>query len=275
MEIKDLLSQTSKLPNVPEVVRQLVKELNNPNANYSHIVKKVSEDQTLSLKILRLANSAHFGLSRKVSSIDEATVILGMERLKTLVIASGFSNSVKGAEGLDIKKFWSESFRVATLARWFATRSDEVDPDIAFTAGIIHNIGRLLLHLAQPNHAKAIQILIEESKVSRSKAEIEYLGFTTQEAGQALLDLWHFPTDLGIAVKQHKNPLTFDNPLPLSAVLHLAGYINSSIREKRDEENVKESYPIDVTLIAGINPETIDQLGEALTLESGLDDLTA
>lgn len=226
MEIKELLSQTSKLPNVPEVVRYLIQALNNPNADYSSIAKKVSEDQTLSLKILRLVNSAHFGLSRKVSSIDEATIMLGMGRLKTLVIASGFSNSASNVEGLDIKKFWSESFRVATLARWFASKSDNVDPDIAFTAGIIHNIGRLLLHLAQPNRAKAIQTLIEESNVSRSEAEIERLGFTSQEAGKALLDMWSFPAELGEAVKQHKKPLSHDDTLPLSAVLHLACYIN-------------------------------------------------
>lgn len=274
MEIKELLSQTSKLPNVPEVVRYLIQALNDPNADYSNIAKKVSEDQTLSLKILRLVNSAHFGLSRKVSSIDEATIMLGMSRLKTLVIASGFSNSASNVEGLDIKKFWSESFRVATLARWFASKSDSVDPDIAFTAGIIHNIGRLLLHLAQPNRAKAIQTLIDESNVSRSEAEIERLGFTSQEAGKALLDMWSFPAELGEAVKQHKKPLSHDDTLPLSAILHLACYINASIREARDEESVKESYPTAVATVAGIPPDIIDQLGEALTMESGLDGLT-
>ncbi len=274
MEIKELLSQTGKLPNVPEVVRYLIQALNNPNADYSSIAKKVSEDQTLSLKILRLVNSAHFGLSRKVSSIDEATIMLGMSRLKTLVIASGFSNSANNVEGLDIKKFWSESFRVATLARWFASKSDNVDPDIAFTAGIIHNIGRLLLHLAQPNRAKAIQTLIDESNVSRSEAEIERLGFTSQEAGKALLDMWSFPTELGKAVKQHKKPLSHDDTLPLSAVLHLACYINASIREARDEESVKESYPTAVATVAGISPDTINQLGDALIMESGLDGLT-
>lgn len=274
MQIKDLLNQTSKLPNVPEVVRQLIQALNDPNANYSDISQKVSEDQTLSLKILRLVNSAHFGLSRKVSSIDEATVMLGMGRLKTLVIASGFSNSVTEVEGLDTKKFWSESFRVATLARWFAAKTDNVDPDIAFTTGIIHNIGRLLLHLAQPNRAKAIQTLIEESNVSRSAAEIERLGFTTQEAGKALLDMWSFPAELGNAVAQHKNPITHEDPSALAAVLNLACYINASVREKRDEESVKESYPTDIAALAGVSPDTINQLAEALTLESGLDGLT-
>lgn len=273
MEIKELLSQTSKLPNVSEVVRYLIQALNNPSADYSKIAQKVSEDQTLSLKILRLVNSAHFGLSRKVSSIDEATIMLGMGRLKTLVIASGFSNSATNVEGLDIKKFWAESFRIATLARWFASKSDNVDPDVAFTAGIIHNIGRLLLHLAQPNRAKAIQTLIEESKVSRSKAEIERLGFTSQEAGKALLDMWSFPAELGEAVKQHKKPLSYDNALPLSAILNLACYINAAAREERNEESVKESYPTDIATLGGVAPEVINQLGEALALESGLDGL--
>jgi HD-like signal output (HDOD) protein len=273
MEIQDLLSQTSKLPNVPDVVRELVIALNNPNANYSDISKKVSQDQTLSLKILRLVNSAHFGLSRKVSSIDEATVMLGMQRLKTLVIASGFAGSVKEVEGLDIKQFWSESFRVATLARWFAEKTDKVDPDIAFTAGIIHNIGRLLLHLAQPNRAKAIQTLIEESNVSRTEAEMERLGFTSQDAGKALLDMWNFPSELGESIKQHKKPLAHADAQPLSGILNLACFINASIREKRDEESVKESFPVDVALLAGVAPDVINELGVALTLESGLDSL--
>jgi len=275
MEIQELLNQTNKLPNVPEVVRELIQALNNPNVDYSKIAKKVSEDQTLSLKILRLVNSAHFGLSRKVSSIDEATVMLGMEKLKTLVIASGFAGSVKEVEGLDIKKFWSESFRVATLAKWFANHTKQVEPDIAFTTGIIHNIGRLLLHLAQPNRAKAIQTLIEEQHVSRTKAELERLGFTSQDAGKALLDMWKFPSELGLAVKSYKAPLESEVPEPLSAVLNLACYVNACIRDSIGLETAQENFPRDIAALAGINTDIIDSLSEAMALESGLDGLTA
>jgi len=275
MEIKELLNQTNKLPNVPEVVRELIQALNNPNVDYDQIAQKVSEDQTLSLKILRLVNSAHFGLSRKVSSIDEATVMLGMGQLKTLVIASGFAGSVKDVDGIDIKTFWAESFRVATLARWFADHTKQVESDIAFTTGIIHNIGRLLLHLAQPNRAKAIQTLIDEQKVSRTKAELERLGFTSQDAGQALLDMWKFPPDLGIAVKSYKAPLVSESPQPLSAVLHLASYMNDCIRESRNLADVQEHFPRDIAALAGINSDIIDSLADAMKLESGLDGLAA
>jgi len=273
MEIRELLEQTDRLPNVPEVVRQLIQQLNNPAADYGEIAEKVSQDQTLSLKILRLVNSAHFGLSRKVSSLDQAVVMLGMVRLKTLVIASGIASSVKDVEGLDLKKFWGESFQVAALAKWFAERDTEVDPDIAFTAGLIHNIGRLLLHLSQPEKALAIQNMITESACDRSAAEIELLGFTSPEAGQALLDLWSFPQDLGIAVRQHKQPTEFEEPSALAAVVNLACNINDAKRQGLSLEEVEANYPQAVATLAGVSTDTAHELAAALDLDSGLDGL--
>ncbi|MCP4598532.1 HDOD domain-containing protein [Neptuniibacter sp.] len=273
MEIRELLEQTDKLPNVPEVVRQLIQQLNNPAADYGEIAEKVSQDQTLSLKILRLVNSAHFGLNRKVSSIDQAVVMLGMVRLKTLVIASGIAGSVKEVEGLDLKKFWSESFRIAALSKWFAERDTEVDPDIAFTAGLIHNIGLLLFHLAQPERVQAIQALIDKSGSSRNDAEKELLGFTSPEAGQALLDMWSFPEELGVAVRQYKSPTSFEEPSALAAVVHLACVVNTAIQDENDLETLQGNYPADVATLAGVSADTQGALEEALTLESGLDGL--
>lgn len=273
MEIRELLEQTDKLPNVPEVVRQLIQQLNNPAADYGEIADKVSQDQTISLKILRLVNSAHFGLNRKVSSIDEAVVMLGMARLKTLVIASGIAGSVKEVEGLDLKTFWSESFRVAALAKWFAERDTQVDPDVAFTAGLIHNIGRLLLHLAQPMRAQAIQTLIEESNCSRSDAEMERLGFISPEAGQALLDMWSFPAELGLAVRYHKSPTDLDDSPALAAVVNLACVVNSAKRRGDDLETLINNYPTAIAELAGVSSDTRGELGIALELDSGLDGL--
>lgn len=275
MDIKDLLNQTSKLPNIPEVVRELIQTLNSEHANHADIAKKVAKDQTISLKVLRLVNSAQFGLQRKVSSIDEAIVLLGMDKLKTLVIASGFSGSASNVDGLDTKTFWKDSFQVASLAKWLSLRTSKVDSDTAFTAGVIYNIGRLLLHLAEPNRAKAIQTLIETSRVSRTAAELERLGFTSQDAGKALLDLWKFPEELSNAVQQYKKPLSFEPASPLSAILNLACYLNASIREHRDPDVVKEFMPKKVLELAGIDVSVIEELDEALCLESGLDDLVA
>lgn len=273
MEIQELLNEANNLPNVPDVVRELVIKLNDEDADYGEIADKVAKDQTLSLKILRLVNSAHFGLTRDVGSIDEAVVILGMERLKLLVIASGFSGSVKEVDGLDLKQFWNEAFLVGALARWFADHTDTIQSDNAFTVGLIHNIGRLLLHLAQPNRAKAIQALIEQDGVSRSDAEIERLGFTSPEAAQGLLELWKFPDDIGTAVRHHKSPLNADPVSRAACMVNLACYINACRRREETVEQAIEGFPHQIAEAAGLEATIIDKLDEVMTLESGLEGL--
>lgn len=274
MEIRELLDQTSNLPNVPDVVKELIQHLNNPDSDYDAIAKKVTQDQTLSLKVLRLVNSAHFGLSKKVSSIEEAVVMLGFSRLKTMVIASGLVGSVKEVEGLDLRQFWNEAFTVASVAEFFAKRTEKVEPDMAFTAGLIHNIGRLLLHLSKPKLAQAIQTRIEESGCSRSDAEMERLNFTSPEAGQALLDMWSFPEELGVAVRQHKKPLEFEEPSPLAAVINMACVINAAKRNETELAELRDFFPMDVAALAGRGSGILAELGEAMELESALEGMS-
>ncbi|UTW01840.1 HDOD domain-containing protein [Amphritea atlantica] len=273
MEVSELLQQTHKLPNVPDVVRELIQQLNNPKADYAVIADKVIHDQTLSLKILRLVNSAHFGLSRKISSINEAIIMLGMVQLKTMVIASGFAGSVKEVEGLDLKQFWTDSFQVATLAKWFADKSNCADPDTAFTVGLIHNIGRLLLHLTKPKLAEAIQTLVDETDCDRSEAEMIRLGFTTAEAGQALLRYWQFPASLGEAVRYHKQPFDAQNPDPLSAIVNIACYINACIKKNQPITDAIAMFPAADAELAGLPANIASTAGEAMQLQSGLEGL--
>ncbi|ETX10161.1 histidine kinase [Marinomonas ushuaiensis DSM 15871] len=273
MQIQDLLKQTDKLPNVPDVVRELIQLLSDPNVKYSDITERVSHDQTISLKVLRVVNSAYFSLSRKISSIDEATVLLGIDKLKTLVIASGFSNSVTKVDGIVLPEFWADSFRVAELAQWFAKRTPLVEADEAFTVGIVHNIGRLLLHLTAADTAKEINTLVANRKAGRVKAELDLLGFTSQDAGKALMDLWKFPENLGDAVQHHKRPFADGEPKPLACVLNLACYLNACIRNDRDSDLVRESFPMAVATAAGLSEGIIYELDDALILSDELNQI--
>jgi HD-like signal output (HDOD) protein len=275
MEIKDLLKQTDKLPNIPEAVRELIQALNDPDANYSDISQKVAKDQIISLRILRLVNSAHFGLSRKVASIDEAVVMLGMGKLKTLVIASGFANCASEVEGIDLPKFWSDSFKVAEVAKWLAEQTDDVDTDLAFTSGIIHNIGQLLLHMAQPNRAMAIKTLVDTSEISRCDAETERLGFTTADAGEALLEMWKFPPLLVSAIKHQNSPVQSEEAPQLSAVLNLACLINNESQSDADFEAILQRFPTQIATLAGIKAPAAEFLPNALEVKSALDSLAS
>lgn len=273
MQVQELLKNTDKLPNVPDVVRELIQMLNDPNVKYADISEKVTHDQTISLKVLRVVNSAYFGLSRKISSIDEATVLLGIDKLKTLVIASGFSNSVEKVDGIKLPEFWADSFRVAELSQWFAKRTSLVEADEAFTVGIVHNIGRLLLHLTVPDTAREIRQLVVNRKAGFVKAELDLLGFTSQDAGKGLMDLWKFPTSIGDAVKHHPRPFELDPPQPLSCVLNLACYLNACIRAERDSDLVREGFPTAVAKAAGLSEGIIYELDDALIISDGLNQL--
>jgi len=119
--------------------------------------------------------------------------------------------------------------------------------------------------------ALAIQTLIEQSGCSRSEAEIERLGFTTPEVGEALLELWKFPADLGEAVRQHKKPEKFEEPSLVAAAVNLGCLVNAAIREERSLEELQAKFPTESAIIANLPASIIDELGEAMALESGLD----
>lgn len=276
MEIKDLLAQSNKLPNIPAIIREIIESINDPDANYGDIAHKIAQDQTLSLKVLRLVNSAYFGLSRKVDSIDEAVVMLGMGKLKTLVVASGFANSAKDVEGLDLAEFWAEVFQVAEIAKWLAQISTtNISADLAFTAGIIHNIGQLLLHMAQPNRAIAIKTLVDSSPISRVEAEQERLGFTSADAGAALLELWHFPQTLADAVKYQHCPNDATDSPQLSAIINLACFISKESKNNDEIASICQRLPQDTAQLAGISSNPEEYIADALAIKSSLPGLTA
>ncbi|MEM5528436.1 HDOD domain-containing protein [Gammaproteobacteria bacterium AS21] len=276
MEIKDLLAQSNKLPNISAIIKEIIESINDPDASYGDIAHKIAQDQTLSLKVLRLVNSAYFGLSRKVDSIDEAVVMLGMGKLKTLVVASGFANSAKDVEGMDLAEFWADVFQVAEIAKWLAQISTtNISADLAFTAGIIHNIGQLLLHMAQPNKALAIKTLVDSSPISRVEAEQERLGFTSADAGAALLEMWHFPKTLADAVKYQHCPNDATASKQLSAIINLACFISKESKNNDEIASICQRLPQDIAQLAGISSNPEEYIADALAIKSDLPDLAA
>jgi HD-like signal output (HDOD) protein len=138
--------------------------------------------------------------------------------------------------------------------------------DEAFTVGIVHNIGRLLLHLTEPEIAQDIQTLVSNRKAGRVKAELDLLGFTSQDAGKALMDLWKFPSTIGDAVKFHKRPFSDDEPQALPCILNLACYLNACIRNDRDYDLVREGFPAAVAKAAGLSEGIVYELDDALII---------
>ena len=269
MNLDDLFANAQKLPSIPEVVQELIENFNNDDFDFDEIAKKVATDQVLSAKVLRLANSAKFGSSRSVASINEAIVRMGFNTLKTLVLASGLSGSFKPSPGFDPKQFWVETFEIAEVCKWLAQFTD-VDPDIAYTAGLVSRIGRLLVTQEAPEEAAEITRVVSKGG-DRLGLENDAWGFTSDHVGALLARRWKFPDSIVSAIEWQSQPLKCEDQSQLPVIVNLSRTLCFFKRAGYTEEKVVEMFPGDIAQAGGIRlASVLDSIGDALSLESGM-----
>ncbi len=274
LTIEKLFDQIHNVPQVPKIVRTLITQLNNPDIDFDAIAKNVEKEQIISMKVLRLVNSAHFGLSKKIGSIEEAVVMLGMSRLKTLVIASGIVSAVPEIPNFNIKEFWNDSFRTATYAKWLAEQSNLENSDMIFTAGLINGLGNILLQLGDAKAANEIDQHVKAGE-ARSEYERKRLGFTSQEACAELCRRWNFSEELIDTVAKSGEPLGFEEISLSACVVFIAKFISESSHSNMNDEEKLAVFPVKEWLQLGLNKQEIaEKMTEILALESGLDGLT-
>lgn len=218
--INDLLSQSQNLPNIPEVVRELIQTFNQSDPDLLVIANKVAKDPVISAKLLRLANSARFGCSREVASAKEATVRLGIDTVRNMVLASALVDSTKPVPGIDLKHFWAHVFDVAELSKMLAKHL-KLPAEPIFTCALMYNIGRLIMHAGLPqNMVERISNL--EPLKGRVAAEVNTVGFSYPEVGAELANRWNFPVFISTAIQHHYSPMKAQAFCVEAGIIHLA-----------------------------------------------------
>tara|TARA_R110001592_G_scaffold62252_2_gene190374 strand:+ start:13162 stop:13986 length:825 start_codon:yes stop_codon:yes gene_type:complete len=251
MTIESLFSETPNLPNIPKVIQALIEKFNDSNSNADEISKKIQMDQVLSAKIMRLANSARYGAGRKVSSIDSAVVMLGIDALKTLVVASGVTGAFKNIDGFDKKAFWRDSFMIASISKLIAKHTN-TDAETAFTCGMMHNIGELLIHIAHPEQSIKIDKLVEAGAVRTDLQENQF-SYNFTEVSAELARRWNFPVDIVKALRQQATPNDFEDYSAYASIIYLANYLNEAFKANEEAEIVLAEFPSHIAKPLGIN----------------------
>ena len=271
MDLKNLIDNAQKLPNIPKVVQELIESFGDENIKTEDIAKKISADQVLTAKVLRAANSAHYGGNRKVGSVSDAVFVLGFNAVRTLVLASGMTGAFKAPEGFDLPAFWHNSFAVASTCKWLAKFSKD-DAETAFTCGMIHNIGELLIHIILPEECKEIQKVVNRGG-RNSDIEKNVLGFNFPEAGAELAARWKFPDAIVEAIRYQLNPLTAPEFSRFAALINLADYIVHE-NETNNGATLVKNFPNDLATKLGINlVKLMERIDETKDLIGGFDDL--
>ncbi|EKE72417.1 HDOD domain-containing protein [Gallaecimonas xiamenensis] len=222
MQLQDCFSKPQLLPNIPEVVKDLIATFNESEPDMGHIVSELSMDPVLSAKVLRLANSSRFGGVREIGSVKEAAIRLGLERLRTLVIASGLISATKAMQGIDLHAFWNRSFLTAELCRQLAV-SAGLPAEQHFTCGMLHDLGKLILVVTFP--ARADDVATLATRQGRASAEQSLLGFTTADIGAELAQRWQFPEPVVAGLKHQFDPISSGSFSSEAALVFLSTWL--------------------------------------------------
>ena len=222
---EQLAAGVQDLPSLPAVVMELLSSIEQEDIDISVLAKKVSYDQALTAKTLRLANSSTYGLQVKVTTIQQAITFLGFQTTRNLITAAAITGCFPSGRcgGFHDKAFWRHSIATAACARALARRM-RFNQDIAFTAGLLHDIGRLVLVTGHPDAYAQVVAWHAQHGGDWQDAEQAILGIDHIDAGVALADHWNFSSTMRQAIAYHHAPDIHGAGF-LAAIVHVANAI--------------------------------------------------
>ncbi|AET95187.1 hypothetical protein BSFA1_84440 (plasmid) [Burkholderia sp. SFA1] len=196
-----VFEQIVKLPTIPQVVLELVEMTRDDNVELTDVIEKVRQDQALSAKVIRVANSSFYGERGRISSVERAINIVGLHTLRTTVITTGVMAAFPRVKGMEMGQYWRHGLTSAYMALELARLNGTVDMEEAFTAGLMLGLGVLLIQLQMPDEAQIIGESVSPLDLaSRLEVEREVLGFTHNEVSAELLARWRFPKSICEAI---------------------------------------------------------------------------
>ncbi len=208
--LKRVISQMDSLPSLPTLYAEIMNELQSPKGSLDKVGQIISKDLGMTAKILHLVNSAFFGIPRQISSPEQAVSLLGLDTIKALVLTVGVFSKFDKAKlpGFSIKQLWTHSINTGANAREIAKAEnvDKISIGNAFMAGLLHDIGKLVLATALGDDFKRIIFLAREQDTPFCEAEQNIIGITHAEVGAYLLSIWGLSNAIVEAVAFHHRP---------------------------------------------------------------------
>jgi len=256
MQLEALLAQTKALPSIPRVVSEVAAELNKQDPDPRRISDAIGTDPGLTARLLKLANSAFFGLSREILSVQDAVNILGFNQLRTTVQAVALGSSFNAVPGVNLEQFWRYSLNSAKICRTLAL-SMRHNEGAAFTAGLVHAVGDLVLHIGMPEKIARIDWSVSPFDMKRAEAERAALGYTYADVSAAFAAQWDFP-DLIVRALQHQLlPFEGDIYEPLAGIVHMAAWRARAQEINLDREGLAATFPEVVAILLGLDLDMV------------------
>lgn len=267
-----LLEKVTDIATLPFVIRKLMSTLSNPKSSAKDLARIISRDKALSVKVLKMVNSAYYGFQGEISNINHAVVVLGNEALRSLALSIASHSAFFKGEGVAFfnrRQLWLHSLGTAIYSKYLAKNivgSSRMED--FFAAGLIHDVGKVIMDQYAPALFHKVIMLTMKEKTSIYCAEKQILGITHPEIGRAAAIKWNFPVFLSDAIMFHHEPSRAGDSWEAAAIIHLANYCckTAPIGENGDQmppvldETVRKSINLTTRAIELISQDVQKEL---------------
>jgi HD-like signal output (HDOD) protein len=274
-----LVEETSTVYSLPLFYERLNETINHPRSSIDDISKIITEDQGLAVRLLRLANSPMFGCYAKVESISKAVTIIGTQPLRDLALAASVMGVFKGIpeDLMNMTSFWKHSIACGIIARSLAVYRRESNVERLFVAGMLHDVGQVVLVAAHPDVSRELLEMQRDSGRFYRDLEREKLGFDHADIGGALLKKWKIPVSIGEPVMCHHSPGSAEQFRLEAALIHLADVICETLEFGHGAESAVPPFDEPAWERLGLSPTVFgivlkqaeSQIAETFAILSG------
>lgn len=227
---EEIAKHETELESFPDIYFRIREVLDSPNVSAERLGKVVSTDVGLSAKLLKLVNSPFYGFPSSIDSISRAVALVGGKELSTLALGISTINYFKDIppELISMEKFWRHSISCGIFAKIIAGRQSGVQSERLFIAGLLHDVGRLIMFKKLPYASREAMLFSRENSIPLHEAELSVIGFGHTDIGKPLLEAWKFPENLSTAINYHHDPMAQPNSLE-PAIVNLADCMANAV----------------------------------------------
>jgi putative nucleotidyltransferase with HDIG domain len=222
-----VISKIRDIPAVPLAVTEILDIAAEKESSVDDLAKAISKDQSIASMVLRVANSAFYGLSAEVGTIPHATVVLGFSKIRNIAItASVFQTLHVRTKGTFFNRLqFFEHSTLCGLAAEMMTKAVQNDKGELLTAGLIHDVGKVILDIYFPAEFHKIVERVDSDQVSMEEAELDTLGVSHADLGRVLLKKWKFPESIIMAVGHHHRPWDCEEHQDIASIIYFANIL--------------------------------------------------
>lgn len=259
---EDIVKGVVGLISLPDVCVRVREMVDDPNSSAADIGKVICNDAALTARLLRIVNSAFYGFPARIETVSRAITIVGNEELRDLVFASTVAGIFEDlpSDLVDIESFWRHSVYCGIVSRIIAKKRRVLHNERLFVAGLLHDIGRLVIAFKLPDQYRRVQQYVQEHDIPLHEAEMQVLGFDHTRVGEELMKAWSLPQSHQMATANHHTPSDADGYTLEASIVYLANMITELAEAGAHEGNYLNDVPEEIWEVTQVSPADVEDI---------------